>query len=82
MITSHMHYVCCKHPKTGGDGRIRTYSPERTDLQSAATLQLSRIPLTFLPYQSVIYQFVNNVASTHKRIAVISGPIPRTVRPA
>jgi len=25
---------------------------------------------------------VNNVASTHKRIAVISGPFPRTVRPA
>jgi len=24
--------------KTGGSGRIRTYSPERTDLQSAATL--------------------------------------------
>jgi hypothetical protein len=35
-----------------------------------------------LPYQSVICQFVNNVASTHKRITVISGPIPRTVRPA
>lgn len=29
----------------GGDGRIRTYSPEGTDLQSAATLQLSRIPI-------------------------------------
>ena len=28
----------------GGDGRIRTYSLERTALQAAATLQLSRIP--------------------------------------
>ncbi len=33
----------------GGDGRIRTYSPERTDLQSAAALQLSRIPMTLFP---------------------------------
>jgi len=31
---------------------------------------------------SIIYQFVKNVASTDKRIAVISGPVPRTVRPA
>ena len=27
----------------GGDGKIRTYSPEGTDLQSAAPLQLRRI---------------------------------------
>ena len=30
-------------PKFGGDSKIRTYSPERTDLQSAATLQLCRV---------------------------------------
>ena len=29
----------------GGDGRNRTYSPEGTDLQSAATLLLSRISI-------------------------------------
>jgi hypothetical protein len=30
----------------GGDDKNRTYSPEGTDLQSAATLQLSRISIT------------------------------------
>ena len=30
---------------------------------------------------SVIHQFVNSVANTDKRIAVISGPVPRTVGP-
>lgn len=29
----------------GGSGRIRTYSPEGTDLQSAAALQLDRTPI-------------------------------------
>ena len=29
----------------GGQGRIRTYLTEVTDLQSAATLQLSRLPI-------------------------------------
>ena len=31
----------------GGDGRNRTYSPEGTDLQSAATLLLSRISINY-----------------------------------
>ena len=42
LITKQVFYHLTNRAKYGGPGRIRTYSPEGTDLQSAATLQLSR----------------------------------------
>ena len=38
-------YVHKPLTNNGGDGKIRTYSPEGTDLQSAAPLQLRRISI-------------------------------------
>lgn len=48
MITSHVHLICCKHPKTGGNGETRTHTPisEPSAFKAAAAMP---IRLTF-PY--------------------------------
>jgi len=52
-ISAQHQCITTVSPKFGGDGRIRTYSPEGTDLQSAATLQLSRISKFLYNWQLV-----------------------------
>ena len=42
-----LHCITYTTLMLGAQDRIRTYSPERTDLQSAATLQLSRMCVVY-----------------------------------
>lgn len=57
------------------------FEPVITESKSAALGQTKLIPNKIVILFSVIHRFVNKVASSDKRMAVMLGPFPRTVRP-